>query len=88
MENRKTRLLNFATARGTSIADLDMQLDFLCQELETGFPGVLNALKNATSVREASDYVLINFEAPLHQDESVKVERASYGTAYYVRYGQ
>ena len=88
VENRKTRLLNFATARGTSIADLDMQLDFLCQELETGFPGVFNALKNATSVREASDYVLINFEAPLHQNESVKVERASYGTAYYVRYGQ
>lgn len=87
VEIRKTRLLNFANSRGTSISDLDMQLDFLCQELETGFPGVFNALKNATSVREASDYVLVHFEAPLHQEESIKAGRASYGAAYYIRYG-
>lgn len=87
-EQRKTNLLAYANERGTSISDLDMQLDFLCQELETGFPGVFNVLRNATSVREASDYVLVHFEAPLHQDEPTKVRRASYGTVYYVRYGQ
>lgn len=54
VEDRKTPLLAFANARGCSIADLDMQLDFLCNELETKFPGVLSTLKNAKSVREAS----------------------------------
>ena len=38
VEDRKTPLLAFANARGCSIADLDMQLAFLCDELETKFP--------------------------------------------------
>lgn len=69
VESRKTPLLAFANARHCSIADLDMQLAFLCDELETKFPNVLFVLKNATSIREASNYVLFNFEAPLDQSE-------------------
>ncbi len=88
VEDRKTPLLAFANARGCSIADLDMQLAFLCDELETKFPGVLSALKNAKSVREASDYVLFNFEAPLDQSEVVQAQRAANGSVYYSRYGQ
>lgn len=88
VEDRKTPLLAFANARGCSVADLDMQLAFLCDELETKFPGVLSMLKNAKSVREASDYVLFNFEAPLDQGESVQAQRAANGGAYYSRYGQ
>ena len=88
VEDRKTPLLAFANERGCSIADLDMQLAFLCDELETKFPGVLSALKNAKSVREASDYVLFNFEAPLDQGETVQAQRAANGSVYYSRYGQ
>lgn len=88
VEDRKTSLLAFANVRGTSIADLDMQLAFLCNELETKFPGVLSTLKNAKSVREASNYVLFNFEAPLDQGESVQALRAANGSVYYSRYGQ
>ena len=88
VEDRKTQLLAFANARGCSIADLDMQLDFLCDELEASFPGVLSVLKNAKSVREASDYVLFHFEAPLDQSEVVQAQRAANGSAYYSRYGQ
>lgn len=88
VEDRKTPLLAFANARHCSIADLDMQLTFLCDELETKFPGVLDVLKNAKSVREASDYVLFNFEAPLDQGESVQAQRAANGSVYYSRYGQ
>lgn len=65
-----------------------MQLSFLLDELETRFPTVLAKLKNATSVREASDYVLIHFEAPANQDESAKQQRTVYGNAYYARYGR
>ena len=86
--SRKTELLAFAKERGCSISDLDMQLAFLCSELETKYPGVLAKLQSATSIREASDYVLIHFEAPYDQSESVKAQRAGYGSAYYYRYGQ
>ena len=88
VESRKTPLLAFANARGCSISDLDMQLAFLCDELETKYPGVLSVLKNASSVREASDYVLFHFEAPLDQSEAIQAERAANGSVYYSRYGQ
>lgn len=88
VESRKTPLLAFANVRRCSIADLDMQLAFLCDELETKFPNVLFVLKNATSIREASNYVLFNFEAPLDQSESVQAQRAANGSVYYSCYGQ
>lgn len=84
---RKRDLLAFANERSCSISDLDMQLDFLCKELESKFPGVLSVLKNAQSVREASDYVLFRFEAPLDQSESVQIRRAANDSVYYGRYG-
>ena len=88
VHNRKSELLTFANERGCSISDLDMQLAFLCKELETKFPDVLAKLKTAVSIREASDYVLVHFEAPYDQSESVKVKRTGYGSVYYSRYGQ
>ncbi len=88
VSDRKAPLLAYAKERGKSVGDLDLQLAFLCHELETKFPGVLEKLKNATSVREASDYVLVHFEAPADQSESVRVQRASYGSVYYGRYSQ
>lgn len=87
-QDRKEKLLAYKNELGCSIADLDMQLSFLLDELETRFPTVLAKLKNATSVREASDYVLIHFEAPANQDESAKQQRTVYGNAYYARYGR
>lgn len=88
VESRKAPLLAFANARGCSIGNLDMQLAFLCDELETKFPNVLSALKNAKSVREASNAVLFNFEAPLDQSESVQAQRAVNGSVYHSRYSQ
>ena len=55
--SRKKALLEFAKARGKSIGDMDMQLDFLWNEMQ-GYKAVLNTLKAAKSVREASDAVL------------------------------
>lgn len=80
---RKNSLLNYAKARAKSIGDEDMQIDFLIEELEIGYRTVLNYLRKATSVRQASDVVLIKYERPANQSESVRIKRASYGEEIY-----
>jgi len=84
---RKAKLLTFARASGKSIGDIDMQLDFLIEEIK-GYTGVWYALINATSVREASDAVLTGYEKPTDQSEAVKIKRATYGQKYYDQYAK
>lgn len=84
--SRKEKLLKYAQAYGCSIGDEDMQVDFMIGELTASYGTVLNALKNATSVREASDIVLTKYERPADQSESVKVKRAAYGEEFYKQF--
>lgn len=84
--SRKQNLLNFAQAAGKSIGDLDMQLDFLWKELNDGYCGVLDLLRNATSVLEASNEILFKFERPANQGISVQEKRANYGQVYFDKY--
>ncbi len=84
--SRKQNLLNFAQTAGKSIGDLDMQLDFLWKELNDGYRGVLDLLRNATSVLEASNEILFKFERPANQGVSVQEKRASYGQVYFDKY--
>lgn len=86
--SRKQNMLDFARAAGKSIGDLDMQLDFLFQELSGSYMQVLSVLKTAASVRAASDCVLLNFECPADQSEAVKIKRAGYGHGYYDKYAR
>jgi len=83
--SRKQNLLNFAKEAGASIGDLNMQLDFLMKELGS-YSSVLKALKEAVSVREASDVVLTKYEKPADQSDAAKAKRASYGQKYYDEY--
>ena len=85
--SRKQNLLKYAQSKGKSIGDLAMQLEFLWKELQ-GYTGVMNTLKSATSVKQASDAVLTGYEKPANQGESVKTQRAGYGQAYYEKYAQ
>lgn len=80
--SRKQNLLNYAKKVKKSIGDLDMQIDFLISELK-GYTTVYNAIKNAKSVKEASDIVLTQYERPANQSNSVKTKRAEYGQKYY-----
>lgn len=77
--SRKQKLLQYAQAYGCSIGDENMQVDFMIGELMASYPSVLNVLKTATSIREASDCVLTQYERPADQSESVKEKRAAYG---------
>lgn len=69
----------FEMRKGRSIGDLDLQLEFLWYELSTSYKNVLKVLKNANSVKQASDYVLTKFERPKIQTDDVKKLRAKYG---------
>lgn len=86
--SRKQALLDFARAKAKSIGDLQMQLDFLWKELNDSYPAVLIVLKEAKSVREASDAVLLWYENPADQSEAVQVKRAGYGEGYYKKYAE
>ena len=82
---RKDGLLKYAKKKNKSIGDLQIQLEYLWKELN-GYTDVLNTLKNAKSVKEASDAVLTKFERPSDMSDAVKVKRASYGKSYYKKY--
>lgn len=82
--SRKQALYSFCKAIGASIGDLDAQLRFLMKELTESFKSVLGMLMTTTSVREASDAVLLQFERPAKMnDPAVQQKRAGYGQNYY-----
>ena len=85
--SRKQNLLNYANSAKKSIGDLNMQLDFLYKELNDGYKNsVLKVLCEATSVLEASNSVLLKFERPADQSETVQNKRAGFGQKYYDAY--
>lgn len=87
--SRKKALLKFAKEHGKSIGDLYMQLDFLWKELNESFPSVLNVLLHATSVREASNAVLIDFEKPAKWMEiETQNKRCDFGQKYYDQFAE
>lgn len=85
---RKQNLLNFAKYKNKSIGDLEMQLEFLYEELSKDYVSVLTSLKSSKSVKAASDVVLTQFEKPKDQSDSVKSKRAGFGQVYYDRYAK
>ena len=79
---RKAGLYDRAKKQGMSIADEDLQIEYVLWELEHRFTKVLQKLKTTKSVQEASDYVLQYYEQP-NGWRSMKKTRASYGQTYY-----
>lgn len=84
--SRKAALLAYAKARGRSIGDLDMQVDYLLQELQSLFPAVLRLLRSTSGVREASDCVLLQFERPANQSAANCARRAGYAQEFYDKF--
>lgn len=83
---RKQGLLEYAMKKGTSIGDLEMQLEYLYQELTTNFKIVLNTLIKAKTVKAASDAVLLKFEKPEDTSTAVKQKRQKFGEDFYNKY--
>ena len=84
--SRKQNLLRFAQAQKKSIGDLEMQLDFLLKELSEGYSSLLDKLRSASSVKEASDAFMLQFERPADQSEAAKNRRASCGQQFYEKF--
>lgn len=84
--SRKAALYDYAKSKSASIGDLQMQLDFFYKELSESFSGVLSGLKTVSSVREASDLILLKYECPADTSESVRAGRASLGQKYYAKF--
>lgn len=70
----------------SSIGSIELACAYLWYELQNEFADVLNVLKNATSLREASDKVLHDFENPRDQSTAVEEKRHEYSAYYYNKY--
>lgn len=85
--SRKQALLAHAQSVGKSIGDFTMQLDFMWEEMQ-GYKSMMTTLAGATSILEASNAVLTQYERPADQGETVQKKRAGYGQTYYDKYAQ
>lgn len=72
--SRKQSLLLYAQSLGKSIGDFKMQVAFMIAELK-GYKAVYNVLKNAKSIKEASDVVITKYEQPADQSDKAKEKR-------------
>lgn len=80
---RKQGLYDLYKTGYDSIGSTKLGIDYLFVELDGGYTGVLDALKNATDIRTASDIVLHDYESPSDQSEQVEILRASYAQDIY-----
>lgn len=80
---RKANLLKAAKSAGTSISDINMQMDFLMSELGTNYPNLLSlAQSKSSSIKDVSDEMLFDFERPKNA-ASKSNQRAKYGEEIY-----
>ena len=84
----KKEMLEYFKNKGKSIGDGETQMEFLCYQLSKSYKAVWNILLSATSVREASDAVLLKFERPADQSVAVQEKRAAYGQTYYDKFAK
>lgn len=80
---RKQGLLDLAKQCKMSICDINLQLTYLTQELQTKYAGVWTNLMKATSVLEASNIMLLQFERPADQSIANQQKRATCCLGYY-----
>ena len=83
---RKQKLLDFAKARKVSIGNMEMQIDFMNEEIRKQYIKLLGILQSTSSVADASDAVLLEYERPADQSEKVKQQRREYSQKYFKMY--
>lgn len=82
----KQQLYDWCKQHNSSIGDGMTQLRFLAYQLSKDYPSVWETLQNASSVKEASDKVVKDFERPANQSEGALAERATKGEEFYNKF--
>lgn len=82
----KQEMLNYHKTAKKSIGDGQTQMEFLVHQLSNSYKSVWTILQNASSIREASDAVLLKFERPADQSEAAQLKRAKLGQTFYDKY--
>lgn len=83
---RKAHLYDAAKIAGVSIGNMEMQLDFLIDELQHAFPDVWKVLTSSENVDVCTDKVLTGFEMPAGA-EALKPVRRQTARKYLEKYG-
>lgn len=83
---RKQDLLLMARKRGTSVGDLETQLEYIWEELTGKYKSALAALLAAKTIEEATSVVMLRYEQPADQSASAQNRRASYAKKYYEKF--
>ena len=84
--SRKKALLNYAKSKNISIGDLEMQLEFLINELKTDYSKSYEAIKNGKNIREVSNMILADYEGASNATVSTQSTRANYSQDIYDKY--
>jgi hypothetical protein len=86
----KQGLYEYAQKKGTSVGDLQTQLEYLVDQLQTSEfkTKVWDVLTTTDDVMEASNAVLLYFERPADQSLAVQYKRAGKGLTYYNTYAK
>ena len=85
--SRKQGLLDYARQKGVSVGDIQMQLEYMWQEMQS-YKTVISAVKSAKDIRTASDVVMLKYERPAGKTESAKQKRANYGQKYFDQFAK
>lgn len=86
--SRKQGFLGYARTAGKSVGDLTAQLEYLVREMSGSYKTAWNAALNATSIREASDVIMLKYENPATKTEAMKQRRAQYGQKFYDQFAK
>ena len=78
--SRKAALLEWCRSRGCSIADMEGQLSFMVQEMQSDFAGMWKRLQSCTDLREAARLVCVEYEKPAVLNTQ---DRADWGQRFY-----
>lgn len=80
---RKDRLLKYAKSKNTSVGSIDIQLEYMYNEITNSYKTVCTAIKSATNIKEASDVIMLKYEKPANTSDKMKQRRADYGQRFY-----
>ena len=86
--SRKQTLYDYTVGQGYSIDDLGRQISLIITELTGQYKGILNSLTNVSSIEDASNLILFQYERPADQGKAVQNRRAGYAKIYYDKFSK